>query len=389
MFNPFLRFKRLFVAAVFLISISACDDPSSIGLELVDPQSGATEVLAVGSTQVESSGLADITGGTNTEGAYRSLFGKVNDPVAGSFFMIGYMDFLSSTNVGSAFRAAPVTFADLELNVDYVYGDTTQPVTFNVYEVDQSWNSSNVRSDTFLVAQTLVTTATLMPTTKTVHVELPQSWINQNDTLLRSTSFVDDFHGFALQATQGNAVLGIHFSGSSLRAMSVPGDTVNFSMSKVLSASSFQDNTANTQFITLRDGAAETLSIKFPLEPSEFGEAAIHRSIIRFNSADVDALYGPEFKRPGVIRVGLRAVAIDNATRLNVVTADVKLDGSLSFDSETLTNILQSENLGNSGLDRFELYFPIESSSVDILAFKRGLPSEQGPRAIITFTSIN
>jgi hypothetical protein len=389
MFNPFLRFKRLCVVAVCFISISACDDPSSIGLELVDPQSGATEVRAVGSTLAESSGIADITGGTTTEGAFRSLFGKVNDPVAGSFFMIGYVDFISSTNVTSAFRAAPVTFADLEFNIDYVYGDTTQPLTFNLYEVDQAWNSSDVRSDTFLVAQTLVTTATLMPASKTIHVPLPQSWVNQHDTALRSTTFVDDFHGFALQATQGDAVLGVHYSGSSIRASSVPGDTVNFSMSKVLSASSFRDDTANTEFITLRDGAAETLSVKFPLEPSEFGEVAIHRTIIRLNSADVSGLYGPQFKRPGVIRVGLRAVAVDNQTRLNVVTADVNFDGSLSFDSATLTNILQSENLGDSGLDRFELYFPRESSTVDVLAFKRGLPSELGPRAIITFTSIN
>jgi len=139
----------------------------------------------------------------------------------------------------------------------------------------------------------------------------------------------------------------------------------------------------------LRDGAAEAASLNIPIDPDLFGQAAIHRSILRLDVDDLTGLYPVGFNRPGLAEVGLRAVAEDNETRLDVLEVAVTEDGPLSFESDALANILQSANLGNSGLDRFELYIPNESSTVDFVAIRSGTPQNMGPRAIITFTPLN
>jgi hypothetical protein len=389
MYNLFWSKQRFVVPLLSLLILSACDDPSPIGLNLVDSQSGDTQVTEFAPSFAGHSNFGDVTGGTNITGAVRTLFGTVSDPVVGPFSMTGYMDFINSSNVSSEFRAAAVSFADLELNLDYIYGDTLNPVTLDIYEIGADWISESGRADSFLDAQSLVTSTTVMPEKGVFHIPLPSTWISGKDAVLRSTTFVDEFHGFALRASQGSAVLGVHFSGSSLRASSVPGDTVNFSLSKVLSASSFVSDAANPEYLSLRDGAAETISLRFPFESKDFGEAAFHRVIIRLNSADVSSLYPVGFERSNPIAVGLRAVAVDETTRLNIIVGEIAENGTISFDSATLANVVQSSNLANSGLDRFELYFPVESNTVGIIAFKKGLPATFGPRAVITYTSLN
>lgn len=372
-----------------LLVVSACDDPSQIGLDLVDSQSGETSVTTLATSYAAVDGTADITSGTSTAGAFRALFGQVADPVAGSYNMTGFVDFISSSNVSSAFRAGTVSFADLEFNIDYVYGDTTQPVMISVYEIDADWPLVDARSDTSLSASSLITTASINPTKSVVNIPLPTSWVTANNSILKSTTFSDVFNGFALKATQGGAVLGVHFSGSSMRASSVPGDTVNFSVSKVLSSSASLPGQSASNVHILRDGATKSFSMRFPIKTGEFSQSAIHRVVMRLNTEDVSSLYPAGFSRPGVTRVGLRAVALDNVTRLNVATADVQADGTITFDASALSNIVQSANLANSELDRFELYFPKESSSVDFLAIKKGLPATFGPRTVITYTPIN
>lgn len=389
MTNHFLFRHRLVVLLLSFIVLSGCDDPSQIGLDLVDSQAGETEVETIPASFIGPSDFGDLSGGTTTAGSFRALFGKVVDPVAGSFSMTGYVDFVNSTNVNSAFRAAPVAFADLEFNIDYAHGDTLTAVSVDLFEIGSDWVPNNARSDTFLVAQTLVTRAIVNPKKGKFRIPLPSSWVTSHDSALRSANFVDEFHGFALRATAGNAIIGVHFSGSSMRASSVPGDTVSFSMSKVLSVSSFVNGSENQTLATLRDGAAETLALRFPIENTDFGQAAFHRVIVRLNVENVNSLYPANFAHKAPTRVGLRAVAIDNSTRLDLVVADISPEGTVTFDSSILANVVQSSNLGNSGLDRFELYFPVESSTVGIVAFKKGLPATFGPRAVITYTSLN
>ena len=376
------------VILALLLVVSACDDPSPIGLELVGAESGETNVVTLGTSYAAVDGTADITLGTSTEGAFRSLFGQVADPAAGMFTMSGFVDFIPSSNVTAAFRAGNVSFADLALNIDYVYGDSTQSVTISIYDINADWPLVGARSDTTLAASVLVTTASLEATKGMVYIPLPSNWISRNNSILKSTTFSDLFNGFAIRATQGDAILGAHFSGSSMRASSVPGDTVNFSMSKVFSAYSGSPSSSNGNVHIVRDGASNSLSMRFPIKNDELGQVAVHRVIFRLNSEDLSSMYPAGFVRPGVTRIGLRAVALDNKTRLNVSTADVLEDGTLTFDASALANIVQSANLADSELDRFELYFPNESSSVDFLAFKKGLPATFGPRAVITYTPI-
>lgn len=389
MFIRHFPFRLLSILLVTAALLSACDDPSEIGMSLVDSQAGEAEVTTLGASAIDDFGMGDITGGTASSGALRALSGTVEDPVIGSFSMTGYLDFVPSNDVDDAFRSGSIDFAELVLNIDYVYGDTTSLITLDLFEIDQSWSSTNARADTFFSAGNKVTSFTFMPVASMVHIPLPSGWTSSNDSRLRSTSFVDDFHGFAVRASSGNAVIGIHFAETAIRASSVPGDTVSFSLSKVMSSSTEQNSGSVRDYHILRDGAASAISIQFPFDADEFGQAAIHRVIMRLNSVNLDSLYPAGFKRGSVSLVGLRAVAIDELTRLTVREVTLAEDGSLTFDGDVLTNIVQSANLGDSGLDRFELFFAAESSTVDFIAFRTGLPESEGPRTIITYTPLN
>ena len=385
----FLKSKTLFSGfLVICFALSACDDPSTVGIGLVEAQAGDPESQTIAATLTDETGLADMTGGTTSAGALRALFGKVDDPVAGEFSMTGYMDFTPSSDIGSAFRATNVEYAALMLDLDYVYGDTTSFITVDIMEIDQAWDATGTRADTIVVARTLVGSHSFVPEPGIIEIPLPSDWVSENDTVLRSEDFTNDFHGFSLVVTQGNAIAGAHFSDTELKVSSVPGDTVSFPMSKVLSSSVTASEPSSSNRLIVRDGSSSAPSFRWAIGASDLGQAAIHRAIVRFNVEDVSGLYPTGFNRPGLSQVGLRAVAVDDETRLNILVSTVT-DGLLSFESDALANIIQSANLGDSGLDRFELYIPDESSTVDFLTLIASSPLTAAPRAVITLTPVN
>jgi len=385
--------KRFFSGFLALLSIlilmTGCDDRTNVGIGLVDAQTEESKVITLSASSLQDNGLGDVTGGNASSGASRALAGVVDDPVAGHMEAVGLLDFVASSQFGTSFLSQPVTFADLTMSIDYVYGDTTQPVTLEMYQVNESWISAFTRADTTIGTGALVLTTTI-PAVEGDHVvTLPAEWVSAFDGILRSSTFTDDFHGFALRATSGNAILGVGFSGTSLRASSTPGDTVSFSLSKVFTSSSRIPSSASSEYLLLQDGAANGLDVSFPFLSEEFPEALVHRVLVRLNTVDLSDLYPSGFNRPVVSLIGLRVVADDDVTRLVVEEVGVASDGSLTFDNTILTNVVQSVNLDKSSLDRFELYLPSNQSGVGFLAIQFGaISSESLPRAIVTFTPL-
>ncbi len=382
-----LKLTSVFVSAILLLG---CDDPTDVGRSLVDAQAGETSVTTLNASTLESNSIGDITGGNAASGAVRVLAGVVQDPVAGRIESTGFMDFVPSSQFESTFLNNTVDFAELQLSIDYVYGDSTLPVTFELLAVSHDWTSTFTRADTTILTGDPILVTTI-PSIEGKHtVEFPQEWIASNDALLRSSTFVDDFHGFALRQVSGNAILGARFSESIIRASSAPGDTVSFSLSKVISTAAEPDAPTSSDHVLLRDGSAKGLDLRFSFEGESFPEAMIHRVLMRFNTIDLSNQYPETFARPEVTLVGLRAVSEDGGSRLDIAEVIINADGSFAFDNTSLTNVVQTANLGKSVLDRFELYLPVTQSGVGYLAIEKDLThSENYPRALVTLTPIN
>jgi len=376
---------------MLLVSVLiGCDDPTDVGRSLVDAQAGESSVATLAASSIELNSRGDITGGNAASGAVRVLSGVVQDPVAGEIQSTGYMDFVPASQFESSFLNGSVSFAEVELSIDYVYGDTSGSVVFELVDIAADWESSFARADTSISTGNVVLTTSIPARTGIHSIGLPQTWVSANDALLRSSSVVDDFHGFALRPVSGNAVLGIRFTNSRIRASATPGDTVSFGLSKIVSGTDEQGPIQDSNVILLRDGSRNGLDVVFPFEGDEFPEAMIHRVLMRFNVSDFADSYPEHFNRPDILLVGLRAVSEDGATRLDIAEVIINSDGSFTFDNTSLTNVVQTANLGKSVLGRFELYFPVEESGVGFIAIQTDSDTEGSyPRALVTHTPIN
>jgi len=374
--------------ALLLVS-TGCDDPSNLGQGLVDAQAGETVVVPFSPSSFEQNTIGDQTGGNAAAGALRALFGAAEDPIAGTISSHGFVDFVPSSQFDSSFLTGSVSFAELVFDIDYVYGDTTGTTTFDVVSVPDDWLSTQIRADSTIVTGSLVTSVTAPAVRGQIRIPLPESWITTNDPLLRSDGFSANFHGFGLIPTQSDAVLGIRFLNSELRASAVPGDTVSFVLSKVGSIAGTPAQ-PNNDYVFLRDGAEGGLNIRFPFEDGPIDDSMIHRVLLRFQTESVSSAYPTGFavNRPGTI--GLRAVSADGTVALEVAEINLNEDGSFTFDNTTLTNLFQSANLGKSILDRFEMYLPAEQSGVGFLTFRGSSGTEDpGIQAFLTLTPIN
>ena len=339
-------------------------------------------------SEITSGERPDVTGGNAASGALRALVGRVDDPVIGTMEATGFLDFVPSSQFESSFLNGTVSWAELSLNLDYRYGDTTGVIRFNLYGVTDNWLSSETEADSEIPLSGLIGSYDIPVKDGNVSLPLPQSWVDQNDATLRSSTFTDSFHGFGLVPVDGDAIVGFRFTESALRASAAAGDTVSFALSKVGTLTDLSATTAPAGHIILQDGAATGMDIRFPLRDDSFGESLIHRVIVQLNTEDLLSQYPAGFSRPVPGVIGIEAVSADGLTRLPVAEVGINSDGSFVVANTTLTNVFQSANLGKSVLDRFEIYFPPEQSGVGFFAFPQDGDSD-AVEAVITATSIN
>lgn len=379
-------FSTLFVLASFLI-LSGCDDPSNVGQGLLDAQSGDTEVAPLLPT-VSAVDRSDLTGGNAASGAVRALMGKVDDPVRGAISSRGVVDFVPASQFSTGFLNGTVSWAELSLNVDYRYGDTTGVILFDLYEIPADWQSADTEAGTAIAFGDVIGSYEVPVREGLARFELPSSWITEYNSTLRDDSFSELFHGFGMVPTDGEAVVGFRFSESTMRASAVPGDTASYALSKVASLTSMPAADASPGTIFLGDGSASNVDIRFPLDGDDLGESLIHRVILNLRAPNIEASYPAGFVRPLPTVLGMDAVSADGDTRLQIAEVAINAQGEFIMDNTTLTNVFQSANLGKSVLDRFELYFPPEQSGIGFFALD--LDGQTAPiEALITATSID
>lgn len=225
------RFVLPLLAGVLLLS--ACDDPSNVGLGLVGGEGGEPELVrlpAAPFTVTES--VREIGGATTLV-----LAGRVADPLLGTQQATAYVDFGDPARFGQGdltrFRSSTVREVYLQMPRRYLYGDTTSAVAYALRSLTGEFNQIGTRTDTTITPGAQITSFTYALPDSLVRVPLPSTWVAANDTTLRSSVFPASFNGFQIAATSGNAIVG--FTPGTIRMFAVSAqDTVVYTANKTV-----------------------------------------------------------------------------------------------------------------------------------------------------------
>ena len=369
------RTRFLVPILVGLLALTACDDPSNVGIELVEEGGGEPVVRVLTPSVIEQEPINDITGAVP-----RVLAGQVNDPMLGTITATGYLDFQRVDSV----NASDITGVMLRLVRDYVYGDTLAALTLTVRELTEEWNALGARADTTLPLGASVTTFTFEPLDSLITVDLPETWVRDNDTTLVSFYFGDVFHGFALEATAAEAVVGFDFNQSFLR-ITTEQDTLDYPVSLTLSGviRTGQPTIPEGRFL-IQDGTGPTLS--FNVDFDGLDDTPLNAAFVRF-FADTLTIQEtpPNFVRPLIETLQLVRITEEDAA---FVMAEASLDdnGSYRFSDATLREVLQQTFFGQDLYDHFALRIPFTDNTISVMLLFDATSDETAPEVLLTLS---
>ncbi|GIV61602.1 MAG: hypothetical protein KatS3mg044_0468 [Rhodothermaceae bacterium] len=386
MYRPALSCGALLLA---LSVLTACEDPSSVGLDLVGEQGGQPFVVAVPPAVIEQEVLSDVTGTIGTTGTIlRTLAGQVEDPLLGRITTTGHIDFQAPSSVPENFRNGQVSSATLEMTIDYVYGDTTQPLVLTLHDIPEAWNASGTTADTLITARPeVVTEIRFAPTDSLVTVALPEAWVAAHDARLRATTFNDDFHGFQLAWRSGGAVVGFSPGGFRLRAVAGT-DTVAFPAAKSVTRI---EHTGGPDLgpdrILLQDGTGLNVRLRFDFTAETLRNHAVNRARLRLPTDTLTLQETPPgFVRPPLGEVVLYGITPDD-TPVQITRVSRNADGQYVFETAGLLNVIQRMVLEEEIFDRFRLAVPTEQNTLNAALLLRDTTGTGGPAVLLTLTS--
>ncbi|MEX1055125.1 MAG: hypothetical protein WED81_03785 [Rhodothermales bacterium] len=375
LFPRSFSFSAVLLAALFL---TACEDPSNVGLGLVDDEGGNPLVH-----RVTPSDLREQELGRTLSSSRRILIGQVDDPLLGLIEVDAYVDYASSSS--SDFRSGTIQTAELRFLPDYVYGDTTSIVRAAVRQIQSAWSSVGLPADTSFSVGPVLTEFTYDPSDTLIVVPLPQDWIATNDVLLRSTSFAADFHGFQIEPIEGNAVVGFGYGSSTLRVRTAA-DSASFASSVVYLAGRRQGDPVLPQNrILLQASAGPAAAFSFNIDAEDLPPSAINRAVIAF-TADTLALtqnLPASFVRPQIAALDLYGISPDGSIAF-LARSELR-NGRFIFDSPFLAGVVQDIQFGERTFVRYELRVPAPISVTDSSSPLRLLSSSVN--AVLLFDS--
>ncbi|NBB86100.1 MAG: DUF4270 family protein [Bacteroidetes bacterium] len=406
------RFPLLAVLLVStLVATTACEDPSSVGLDLVgDGATPRTDTLTVDA--VTALNRASVTGNTN-----RILVGTVDDPVLGVMEAQGYINFTRSEDDLTS-PTAPVDSVFLAFEPGYIYGDTAAVLTLELFDIetDEQWSAQGARSDTSLTTGDVITSTTFAAADTLVTVRLPSSWIAANEDVLVAdpAAFNEAFRGFKLTANReaAGAIVGAGQQGLLLSIFSQGRRTEVSPQSSITNLERRGGGTLPADRVLLQDGFAPSEDLNVPnsaffaidFSVASLPETALNGSDLRlFADTTTFAATPPGFVRPRPD--DLRLVAVD--TDGNVVFDDEQgrvtafeapvfftADGQLRF-REPATNSARSlrRYVQEARLDALpdavaglELRFPTSRNTINpIVLYGPTAPADVLPRLYVTF----
>ncbi|MEM8600632.1 MAG: hypothetical protein AAGF99_11990 [Bacteroidota bacterium] len=388
----------LLSALVFALALSACDEPSSAGLDLIGEEGGVPMPLTVSASAIEQDTLSEVTGGfaaLSLPTVSRTLVGRADDPLFGVVSADAFIDFVRPASLPEGFTDGTVTRVVLELPVEYVYGDPEGVSRYELFEIPDDWSPTEASPDSVFVdfgTAEAISSVDVSRSDTTVTIELPEAWVGARGEALTASGFESEFHGLALRAAgdgEGYAGPGIvrGFDAPRIRlALSVADTTVRFAANEVATRIAWGDVPSTPQNrIVARDGANEVIEMAFPLDRE--GVAGQPLNNAEFRVALDTLLYdtpagSAEFERPQpetLEFLGVLEGETNALLRLGVMVFDADL-GVYRLSSATLTSFMQDEILGANVFSGYQLRVPNDPASLDVLpVFSPELP-DQAPR---------
>lgn len=374
---------------------TACEDASNVGIGLVDEdQGGQPDVRSIDLAEFQSAPLSRPAGSLP-----RVLSGLVDDPLIGTIESEGYFD-LASTS-GSAFRSNEVQTAALHLRPTYTYGDTSAGVVFAIRQIDEDWESSGLPPDTTISTGAVIREFEFTPSDSLVIIDLPESWVMENDEALRSTEFGQDFHGFRLEHVSGNAVVG--FAGESHLLAFTESDSAVFPVSRTYSAARrIEDGNIPPERLLYQAASGPITSFEVDMSTDALTNAAINQVSLAFQ-ADTVTLESQKpagFHRPIIRNLDLYGILDDDRLVL-IDRAELDSEGQFVFESTSLADEFQRQLLGTRSYDHFELRLPVGQGSfgdtgvsvvqgsIDVQLFYDTSATENAPTGTLTVTPLD
>ncbi len=208
--------------------------------------------------------------------------------------------------------------------------------------------------------------------------------MRDNDTTLVSFDFGEVFHGFALEATAAEAVVGFDFNRSFLR-ITTEQDTLDYPVALTLTGvtRAGQPTIPEGRFL-IQDGTGPTLS--FNVDFDGLDDTPLNAAFVRF-FADTLAVQEtpPNFVRPLVETFQL--VRITEADEAFVMAeASLNDDGSYRFSDANLREILQQTFFGQDLYDHFELRIPFTDNTINVMLLFDAASDETAPEVLLTLS---
>ncbi|PEN13897.1 hypothetical protein CRI94_07520 [Longibacter salinarum] len=364
-----MTYRCLFAALLsgaLLLSLSACDDSSTVGLGVGGPDSLAdgrpTAVSALPDT-FDTFTSVDVTSQVATSpdsipsNGHRILVGTVTDPLVGTIATRGHIDFRQPANIGG-FES--IEGINLVLQTEYRYGDTTGVQTIDVREADMEIESGWTADEEGISVGNVLTSFNLAAEDTVVTVPLPSNWVDLNGPRFFSTSSGNNaydalFEGLVLTTQSGNRVTGFDRESSFLeiayRPDSASQDTIEFTGAKSFTHIE-RTSTASTPpgRKLLLDGIGTGLvtSFDFSAEPfASLGLVPVNRAELNLpiDSTTVSQSTPANFVRPDPEGLFLRAqVAEDrrNVTNTGELALCRGLGLQTTIESSCLINLATS-----------------------------------------------
>lgn len=350
------------------------DPTSDVGLDLLgDSVNPKTETVPPKSFSPSS--LVDITGA-----APRVLVGAADDPLTGKVEASGFLDFAGEFS-GSPSDA--ISSVQLRLVRDYDFGDTTGVLQFSLYQVLAEWDQSGLKANTALTIGPEIIDVNVSTRDTLITIDLPTSWIDANENILRSDNFGTDFHGFALVDNDSEQVAGFNSASTTLVATSTAGLTSFIVSSTYTKFERKSEPDPPDDLVLFQDGIGPAIALDFELE--DFSNQSINGAVLTFSADTVASQNTPaNFARPLSHRLQLVAVTSDQEVPAILVgEADLSDEGKFRFSGQDLSVFFQSVFFGTLEYEYLELRAPVINNALNTVLLYGMNTGDLAPRATI------